>query len=142
MKRFLIVSGLVVLSLFCCAEDLYLTPDSVLGSTSFNAQGQTFRIWGIMPGDQAWERIARDALKQMLCGKMYKFIVGKEVLKVARFGRFGIKGKPQANIALKMLKMGLVKHNPSDLPKDEKIHAPYREAEAEAKKAGLGIWSR
>ena len=142
MKKLLIVLELVALSLFCCAEDLYLTPDRATSPVSFKAKGQTFRIWGLKPGKWTWDEISQNALGKMLRGKRFKFVVRKEAPEVARFGIYGKDGNPQPNIAIVMLEMGLAQYNPADLLHEEKMHNPYRSAEEEAKKAGLGIWSR
>ena len=142
MKKLLIMFG-ALLAMVAGGADLYLTPEFSAGPDTFVAQGKKYRIWGIRPrGDEERKSIATRSLDRMLGRREYKFIVRKESPDVVRFAVFGRNGKDQENVAVRMLKRGLVQHNPNDLPKDEKLHKPYCEAEKQAKKARIGVWAR
>lgn len=139
MKKLLLLA-LLALAGTCFAKDVYVRPTVVSGDT-IRACGKTYRLWGINAPRGGWNNVAIAALEQMTKGLEFKLLVNKNYPGVAKFGVFDRDGGKQINPALKLLKMGLATYRPGDRPADDKNAAIYREAEAAAKKAKIGIWS-
>ena len=139
MKKLLLLA-LLALAGTCFAKDVYVRPTVVSGDT-IRARGKTYRLWGISAPKGGWNTVAMAALSQMTKGLEFKLLVNKNYPGVAKFGVFDRDGGKQINPALKLLKMGLATFRPGDRPADDKNAAIYREAEAAAKKAKIGIWS-
>ena len=140
MKKALILTVLTVLACLANAKDLYARPKFLSGD-SVVIQGKVYRLWGIKAAPGNWGKIGRLALIQMNSGKEVKFLADGKHPGVLRYGMYDRNGKRQINAALKLIRMGLALYEPSDLPKDEKIHKYYREAQETAKSLKVGMWA-
>ena len=134
---FMAVSMMISLS----AKDVYLRPSVVSGDT-IQGKGQTYRLWGIQTPRGDWNKISAAVLAQLTKGKEFKLLVNPKYPKVAKFGIFDRNGAHQVNASLVLLKMGLATFRSGDLPADEKAEKLFKEAEAAAKKAKVGIWAK
>ena len=74
-------------------------------------------------------------------GVEIKLLIDKKNPGVARFGIYDRDGDRQINAALKLLQMGLATFRAGDLLLDEKNAKVFRDAEAAAKKAKIGVWA-
>ena len=139
MKKLLLLA-LLALAGTCFAKDVYVRPTVVSGDTII-VGGKLFRLWGIRTVGGYWGEVGRMALLAMSAGREVKFLEDGRHPGVLRYGMYDRSGKRQINAALKLIRMGLALYEPSDLPKDEKIHKYYREAQETAKSLKVGIWS-
>ena len=140
MKKVLILTVLTALACLASAKDLYARP-KVLSGDSIVVQGKVYRLWGIKAAPGNWGKIGRLVLTQMNSGKEVKFLADAKHPGVLRYGIYDRNGKRQINAALKLVRMGLALYEPSDLPKDEKIHKHFREAQETARSLKVGFWS-
>lgn len=139
MKKLMLLAVLVMLTGVCFGKDVYGRPKVVTGDTVI-IQGKVYRLWGIRAVPGKWGKVARLALLSMSEGREVKFLEEKHP-GVLRYGMYDRQGKRQINAALKLVRMGLAFYEPSYLPKDEKIHKYYREAQETARSLKVGIWS-
>lgn len=140
MKKLMLLAVLVMLTGVCFGKDVYSIPKVATGDTII-VGGKLFRLWGIRSVGGYWGEVARMALLAMSAGREVKFLEDGKHPGVLRYGMYDRSGKRQINAALKLVRMGLAFYEPADLPKDEKVHKYYREAQETAKRLKVGIWS-
>ena len=139
MKK-IIVFMFVSMAITLGAKDLFVRPAVVSGDTIVG-KGKTYRLWGIRTPRGDWNKVAAAALAQLTKGVEFKLLVNPKYPGVAKFGIYDRDGARQINASLVLLRMGLATFRPNDLPADKKEEKLFREAEAAAKSAKIGIWA-